>query len=769
MKATYVDIHIHTSENPNHLSSDYNVSALLNNIRKLSGDNPILLSLTDHNTINKSAYLKLIDEDISVVLGVELHIKKYPDAPPYHCHIIFNTEITEEIIDEINKKLDILYPNKVVTDEDPNTPNIEMIINTFDSYEFLLLPHGGQSHRTFDKATSKNSRFDTSLEQSIYHNHFDGFTSRSSSGIESTKAYFNKIGINDFVNLITCTDNYNPKIYPRTKAKEAEDFTPTWMLADASFDGLRLSLSEESRLYYNCIPPQKWTQTFGKIKLNNEKIEINVDMMPGLNVVIGGSSSGKTLFVDSLVKGTNKDFNGSKYEDFKVENIEIENPTHVTPYYISQNFIMTIIQDSEGDLGKIPIINKVFPEEKETIDSIRSSLKRLKELINILVDSAEKFEKIKDDFSHIKAPNFLITNKIIKEYAIEKLEPNEDIKDSLSISTTELEEYRRTLENIKTIFNNHPIISSKDNEVNTLNQALDDLVLISEINSVFLGRISASLERLNKKHIENDREIAQIKNDRGKLLSYIYDSIKVLKDFYYAKSELSKFDVTFETKEIIVAGHTLSIINSFKITENELVDSINRCLTNKNKINNFDELTPSTLEQSKFSQRPKISSHSDLANKVYKSIEDTNKKEYKIITKDGKDYRNLSPGWKSAVILDLILGYEENSAPIIIDQPEDNLATNYINHDLVEMIKKIKEDKQVILVSHNATIPMLGDAQNLIICENDGEKLYINSATLESEIKGKKTLDWIAELTDGGKPSIKKRVKKYNFRSYKES
>ena len=31
-------------------------------------------------------------------------------------------------------------------------------------------------------------------------------------------------------------------------------------------------------------------------------------MTPGLNVVIGGSSSGKTLFVDSLVRGTKKDF-----------------------------------------------------------------------------------------------------------------------------------------------------------------------------------------------------------------------------------------------------------------------------------------------------------------------------------------------------------------------------------------------------------------------------------------------------------------------------
>jgi len=79
----------------------------------------------------------------------------------------------------------------------------------------------------------------------------------------------------------------------------------------------------------------------------------------------------------------------------------------------------------------------------------------------------------------------------------------------------------------------------------------------------------------DKKHIENDRKVTQIKNDRRKLLSYIHDSIKALKDFYYAKVELSKFDVTFETKELVVAGHTLSIKNSFKLTEDEFL--VNTC------------------------------------------------------------------------------------------------------------------------------------------------------------------------------------------------
>ena len=110
MKVIYVDIHIHTSQNPNNLSSDDNISRLLCNARNFLEYNLVLLSLTNHNTINKSVYLKLINQNISVVLVVEFHIEQYPDAPPYYCHIIFNSEITEEIINSINVKLNELYP-----------------------------------------------------------------------------------------------------------------------------------------------------------------------------------------------------------------------------------------------------------------------------------------------------------------------------------------------------------------------------------------------------------------------------------------------------------------------------------------------------------------------------------------------------------------------------------------------------------------------------------------------------------------------------------
>ena len=55
MKPILVDIHIHTSENPNSLPSDYDVKELIKNVRKLSGEHDVLLSLSDHNTINKNA------------------------------------------------------------------------------------------------------------------------------------------------------------------------------------------------------------------------------------------------------------------------------------------------------------------------------------------------------------------------------------------------------------------------------------------------------------------------------------------------------------------------------------------------------------------------------------------------------------------------------------------------------------------------------------------------------------------------------------------
>ena len=91
-----------------------------------------------------------------------------------------------------------------------------------------------------------------------------------------------------------------------------------------------------------------------------------------------------------------------------------------------------------------------------------------------------------------------------------------------------------------------------------------------------------------------------------------------------------------------------------------------------------------------------------------------------------------------------------------------DISTNFI------FFFKVKKNKQIILVSHNATIPMMGDAQQIIYCENNQGKIIVRSAPLERMINGIPVLDLIASITDGGKPSIKKRVKKYNLKKFTE-
>ena len=171
MTPVFVDLHIHTSDNPNNLNESYDLALLKNKIDGLAEGSPCLISLTDHNTVNKPVYLRAVDIFKNIILGAEIHVRNYDAQKPYHCHVFFKLkQIDELFIDGINKILDNLYPAKVVSADDPNIPRLEDIMQAFDSYDFILLPHGGQNHSTFDRSFPGDVQFDNSLERSIYYN-----------------------------------------------------------------------------------------------------------------------------------------------------------------------------------------------------------------------------------------------------------------------------------------------------------------------------------------------------------------------------------------------------------------------------------------------------------------------------------------------------------------------------------------------------------------------------------------------------------------------
>lgn len=779
MEPVFIDLHIHTSDNPSKLNYSYDLNLLKSKIEEVAERSPYLISFTDHNTINKPIYLKAVSIFRHILLGVELHVRNYDLQNPYHCHIYFKlSHIDACAIDDINAILDKLYPEKVVTDEDKSIPNLEDLMKSFDSYEFVLLPHGGQSHSSFNQSIPPGVQFDNTLERSIYYNHFDGFTARSNTGLDKTLEYFDRLGIKEFINLVTSSDNYSPRDYPNTKARDAAPFIRTWMLASPTFNGLRLSLSESSRLRYG-EKPDLWAECIQHVSLKNGSIDIDVDLTPGLNVIIGGSSSGKTLFVDSVYRKIVDDFDKSIYlkdksvylnTPYSIKDIQIKNPAGQTPHYLPQNYIMKICDqnDKENNIDDNTILKSVFPADREERQEIANGLIELRSRLASLIQSVKEIELLQDSLSRIPKLSHLIVTEIIHGNPIKCILPSDKIIELVAYGKSRHKSDAKFLDEIDAFLSKNPLISHDGSLIEKLKRELSLAFEYSEMETSIRKIITSYEKEIDTAQEAENQEITTKRQQFEKLLECVKKYFKFNKIFYDSLDAISKFSIKITTKEIESMGHKLFIDNEFELTKEKFLEVVNYMLKQECAIKAFDNIEPEALFEAKFRKRgPKVSDYEDFENRINAKFAEMNKKMYRITTRDGKNFDSLSAGWKTSVILDLIFGWSSDTAPLIIDQPEDNLATGYINSGLLEAIKKCKAKKQIILVSHNATIPMLGDAQNVVMCRNIDKVITIRSNPLEGSIAGEDVVDLIAETTDGGKISVKKRVKKYNLKNFR--
>ncbi len=73
----------------------------------------------------------------------------------------------------------------------------------------------------------------------------------------------------------------------------------------------------------------------------------------------------------------------------------------------------------------------------------------------------------------------------------------------------------------------------------------------------------------------------------------------------------------------------------------------------------------------------------------------------------------LSDGQRHTILLTIAMLAESN-VPLVIDQPEDDLDNAFIFSSVVQTLRAIKEQRQVILITHNANIAVLGDSELLL-------------------------------------------------------
>jgi len=133
--------------------------------------------------------------------------------------------------------------------------------------------------------------------------------------------------------------------------------------------------------------------------------------------------------------------------------------------------------------------------------------------------------------------------------------------------------------------------------------------------------------------------------------------------------------------------------------------------------------------------------------------------EYDILL-DSKKVSQLSPGERGALLIIFYLLVDKDDIPLIIDQPEDNLDNESVYEYLVPYIKKAKQRRQIIIVTHNPNIAVVADSEQVIYSKIDKankNRVTYTSGAIEDSTVNKK----IIEVLEGTFPAFDNRTKKY--------
>lgn len=138
----------------------------------------------------------------------------------------------------------------------------------------------------------------------------------------------------------------------------------------------------------------------------------------------------------------------------------------------------------------------------------------------------------------------------------------------------------------------------------------------------------------------------------------------------------------------------------------------------------------------------------------------------------GTELEYLSPGTRGIALLVLyLLMDEDDTRPLLIDQPEGNLDNSSVYKQLVPYIRKAKKRRQIVLITHNPNLVVATDAERVIIATAERPTtqpypcLRYDSGGLEHSFAGTDmgVREAVCLLLEGGEEAFKARENRYSL------
>lgn len=420
---------------------------------------------------------------------------------------------------------------------------------------------------------------------------------------------------------------------------------------------------------------------------------------------------------------------------------------------------------------------KKYKEISDEIANFESQLSQIHdELITIgEIDKENKyFSAVNVDLvpSHKNLPNNIRAE-------IEKLLDKTRL-DVLNQGNLLVEKYvRKISEDLKSIDGNIKKISKENKELIEKNKKNLQLETFIKKNSDYKQKLK-SLEELHKKVEEikkqlnnTNKRIEEKLHERDELFIELN---KLLAD--YDQSTFDEMEFSFEFQ--------LSNFEKEKVQEKINMREKNRFIKSYQLLIDKLRKTPSDFLEDVYNEKLKINKGFEKIDAVQGVL--TLTEEILISAKmendtiGGVSESTMTAGKRALFALRLILAQSEDTWPLLIDQPEDDLDSRSIFGEIVPFLRQRKKERQIIMVSHNANLVIGSDSELIIVANRhandrkntDGKQFNYLTGSIENTIpynedcgdtlSSQGVREHACLILEGGQRAFEQRINKYRFK-----
>jgi ABC-type lipoprotein export system ATPase subunit len=129
-----------------------------------------------------------------------------------------------------------------------------------------------------------------------------------------------------------------------------------------------------------------------------------------------------------------------------------------------------------------------------------------------------------------------------------------------------------------------------------------------------------------------------------------------------------------------------------------------------------------------------------------------------VIRSSGNELSALSPGQRGLVLLMFYLLVDTSDRPLLLDQPEENLDNQTVRNLLIPALRSAIARRQVVAVTHNPNLAVVGDADQLIAATYVDGCFQYTSGSLAQRGIGAQTID----VLEGTREAFDNREQKYD-------